>query len=390
MTSDDPQRGLVRRRELLAGGAKGLPAAVAASLAYGGTADAAAANSDALLFVAERGNDRHSGRELGHPLRSLHAAYARLPMAGGTLVVGPGRYDVGRGLALRRTKPVWIIGDVRPTKYAGTAWSYYPGGPAAVIHSSAGAASLVTTLRPGVRHNGYGFRFSNLVFEMTAPSTKTAIDANSVNMGEVDGCIFWAGSTASADAVAVRVYTDNRHGNDGSWWRIHDNVAGGLALAVLGNDTGARYNSNQHVVRENIGFGRSHALTQARPFIRIVGGNRCVIRDNNIEGYHIGVQLQTCWMCAESGDGGEVVDVFVDLIDSHGNNIAPLGISTPTTALPGAIVVRGDGYTAGNVIVTSGVYDGAVTRTYAGPGGLALQNSRNVVIAPGAGRFAVP
>jgi hypothetical protein len=394
MTRGDSRKALLRRRELLAGGVKRVPAAAAAGATAGavvssGRTAAAAAGPPAALFVSATGSDRHSGRDPDHPLRSVQTAYARLPMTGGTLILAPGRYDVRRGLALRRTKPVWIVSDVRPTKYAATASRTYPGGPAAVIHSSIGASSLVTTLRPAVPHNGYGFRFSNLVFEIAAPTTKTAIDANCVNMGEVDGCIFWAAHTAADDAVAVRVYADNRHGNDGSWWRIHDNVAAGLALALLGNDTGTRYNCNQHVLRENIGLGRNHSRTTARPFIRIVGGNRCVIRDNNIEGYHVGVQFQTCWMCAESGDGGEVVDIFVDLLDSHGNNIAPIGISTPTEFLPGAILVRGDTYTAGNLIVTAGLYNGAATRTYAGARALALANTRNVVLAPGAGRFAV-
>jgi hypothetical protein len=313
-------------------------------------------------------------------------AYAALPSGGGTISAAPGRYDVGNGLVLNRTKPVWISGTVRARKYVGRYSRFtdhpYPAGPAAVIFTSSHAASLVTTRQPAGRVDGYGFRFSNLVFEFSDPRTKTGIDANSVNMGEVDECLFWAdvlSGPAAVDAVSVRVYTDNVHGDDASWWRIHDNVAAELSLCVLGNDSGARFNANQHVVRDNICIGRNHKLVRSRPAIRVVGGNRCVVRDNNVEAYHIGVQFQGCWMCVEDADGGEVVDVFVDLLGSNGCKISPIGISTPTNVLPGALLVRGDINTYGNVIVAASVYNGSQTRTYKTTG-LSLAKPDNAVI----------
>jgi len=324
-------------------------------------------------------------------MRSLQAAYTALPSEGGTILAAPGRYDVRGGLAFDRTKPVWIVGTVKAHRFvtsnARFTDSPYPAGNAAVLFTSAHAPSLVTTNIPAQGASSYGFRFTNLVFEFSDPRTKYGIDANSVNMGEVDECLFWAdiiSGPAAIDAVAIKVYTDNVRGDDASWWRIHDNVVAGMALCLMGNDTGTRFNCNQHVIRDNICVGTSHILTGARPAIRVVGGNRCVVRDNDVEAYHIGIQFQGCWMCVEDSDGGEVVDTFVDLLGCNGCRISPIGISTPTAVLPNALLVRGDSNTYGNVITAAGAYNGAQTRTYAGASkALSLVRPENIVIAPG-------
>jgi hypothetical protein len=381
------EEGRVERRQLFIGAGTGMAAyALAQVVVPARTSAQPTTADDALVYVSGNGNDDNDGRSPATALRTPQRAYALLPAAGGTIIAAPGRYDVLGGLALNKNKPVWIVGNVRPRKYI-PSWSRapYPGGPAAVLYSSTGAASLVTTSLPSGEIMGYGFRFSNLVFELTAPATKCALGMNSVNMGEVDGCIFWADINtmpAADEAVGVKVYTDNAHA-DASWWRIHDNVAAGMALCLLGNDTGSRYNCNQHVIRDNIGLGKNHALSTTRPFIRIVGGNRCVVRDNNVEAYNIGVQFQGCWMCVEDADGGEMVDVFVDLRGCNGCRIAPIGISTPTYALPSALLVRGDINTYGNLITAATAYNGAQTRTYkAASSSVPLANSDNIVVAP--------
>jgi|GEM_PF-4759759 len=378
----------IGRRQLLLGAAGATigGAALIHGTSLAGAATGTGSGSNALVYVSGNGDDGNNGLTAETALRSLQAAYAALPSGGGTITAAPGRYDVGAGLVLNRTKPVWIMGTVKPRRYVASNSRFtdspYPAGPAAVIFTSNHAASLVTTGQPAGQVNGYGFRFTNLVFEFSDPLTKCGIDANSVNMGEVDECLFWAdiiSGPAAVDAVAVKVYTDNIHGDDGSWWRIHDNVVGELSLCIMGNDTGTRFNSNQHVIRDNICLGRHHQLTTTRPAIRVVGGNRCVVRDNNIEAYHVGIQFQGCWMCVEDSDGGEVVDVFVDLLGSNGCRISPIGISTPTTVLPTALLVRGDINTYGNFIVAASVYSGSQTRTY-DTTGMALVKPDNVVM----------
>src|SRR5436190_5199487 len=80
--------------------------------------------SDALRWVSGTGDDANDGLTQSNPKRTLQAAYTSLPdvggpflVAGGSIRVGPGRYDVVAGWNLTRGKAVWIEVMVGPPSY---------------------------------------------------------------------------------------------------------------------------------------------------------------------------------------------------------------------------------------------------------------------------------
>jgi hypothetical protein len=64
-------------------------------------------------------------------------------------------------------------------------------------------------------------------------------------------------------------------------------------------------------------------------------GNGCTIRDSNFEGFKTGLRLTTgSWGNQSRGNGGEKVNLFHDIEDSHQNTFDDPGISYPQANKP--------------------------------------------------------
>lgn len=277
---------------------------------------------------------------------TLQAAYDALPSTGGVIVVTPGRrYDVGAGLALTRSKPVELFAMGRPARgnplASGTAEAYT--GPEAVIYSSTGASALVQMDDPASSANGYGFAFRNIVFELTSADTHYAIRAVCVCSAIVENCRFWASHNAPADAIGIYAYVDGTYGDDASWWRIRDNTVSRMALCQFGDNTGSD-NANQNVIEGNAGIGLGAATAGTKPFIALYDNHRSVVRDNNVEKYEVGIYMESCFGCIESGNGGEQTKYFLRVKGGNNNLFQPLGVSI-AAAISGSVLVDVDGPT---------------------------------------------
>jgi hypothetical protein len=224
-----------------------------------------------------------------------------------------------------------------------------------------------------------GLVFEKLLFEVASTVTTIVLDLDSPRHLRVRDCVFLADATSTnpygngantgpAPINCQAIYLRTTHaygGNDNSWSRIENNAIYQMALGTWGNDSGTMQDNNQHVISGNFGIGLHHYLTYdpavsttCRPFIKVRGGNRCVVRDNNFEAYGTGLYMDGCWSCMESGDGGEATDVFVDMYNCKGCNIEPLGISE-SAIVAGGRATSADGVTTSaspNISSASGAF----------------------------------
>lgn len=197
-----------------------------------------------LRYVSDEGNDSNDGLSWATAKRSPQAAYNDVSGPVTVFLAPRGRYDVGDGLALARNKTGVF-----------TSWRDHRRGPwnasvnrdSATLWSSTGAQRLVTFDYPNVLHNGYGFEFANLNFEISQ-TTEIVFDAVAMNDMLIDNCgaappDWWP----EMDFVFVRAHHNTPIGDDSSWFRISRNhIAGGGRLI---DATG--WNVNQWVIREN-------------------------------------------------------------------------------------------------------------------------------------------
>lgn len=333
------------------------------------------AASDAVLHVSANGSDSNNGLLPGKAFLTIQAAYAALPAKGGTLRIAPGRYDVGTGLVLSRGKPVWLQGLVKPPPYVVSTTTVPLTVQAAILYTSGAAVSLVTMTGGTASNRMDGCRFTDLLFEISNPATLYGINADTAPYGEVAGCYFFADKvTGPASILAVGCYVHTSApgtygGDDSSWWRISRNRCINMGLAIMGNPTGTKYDTNQHVLTENVGLGLTHTNTGTSPFISIYNGMRCVTRDNNIEAYYVAIKLDTCYHCRIDGDGGEFVDYFLDIYNSKvlicsplGSSYSPLGSYAPIVA--NARLVRGDAFVKGCVFILPTWISASTQRTF--------------------------
>lgn len=360
--------------------------------------------SSRVLFVSGSGIDSNSGRGPGQAKRTLAAAYAALPSpngaaagpAPGVIYCLPGRYDVGAGLALTRGKPVAIRGVVPVSPYVVSTSVAPLSLDCAIIYTSTGAVSMITTIGGVAATQMNGCDFEDLLFEFSNPATKYAIDANSVWYGHVNRCYFFADKTtgpAAVDAVGVFVRDDTTYGGSGtdcSWWRFDDNKVINMALAVVGDSGG---NNNHQIFTRNHGFGLTHTNTSALPFITVINGNRCYVRDTNVEAYNVGIKFDSCWECQESGTGGEFVDVLIDAYNTKGCEFRPAGTSmyalgSTTPIIPTPLLFRGDAFTKANEIHLPSVWFSGNTQRLWQPTddgsqpSLSLASTDNIVVSP--------
>lgn len=364
--------------------------------------------AEATRFVSGSGNDASDGLTPITAKRTLSAAYADLPtpasdIAGvGTIYAAPGRYDVGAGLALVRGKPVKIIGTIPAPPYVTSNLTAPLSINCAIVYTSTGAASMITTIGGTASANMLGLHFENLLFEFSNAATTTGIDMNSCWYPTVNRCYFFADKTSGSPgpaAVAAQGFflrddtTYGGAGTDCSWGRFDDNKAINMALGTVGDAAG---NNNHQLFTRNHGFGIAHTNTSALPFITVVNGNRCFVRDTNVEAYNVGIKFDSCWESGESGTGGEFVDVLLDLYNTKGCMFAPggtsmyaLGSATPIIATP--LLVRGDSFTKANVFILSSTWTSGNTQRLWMPtddgsapstSGLLAAGQNNVIISP--------
>jgi hypothetical protein len=351
----------------------------AAVAAGGGGGGAIFASSDDVLFVSGTGSDAASGLGPGQAMRTLAAAYAALPSAGGRIYALPGRYDVGAGFGISRGKPLELIGVVKPEKTIGSAVTAPLSLNAAILYTSAGAVSLVTTTSGTAGQSLSGCKFRNLVFEFSHANTLYGIHATQVNLGEIRDCMAFAdktsGSPGPANVAAALAWIHDAQGTsyggsvDASWWIIEDNSVTNLALCVMGNPTGST-SSNRNWISRNYGNGLQRTNTSCLPFITLWSNHGSVVRDNNFEAYNVGLKMDSCWMCREDGDAGEAMNVFIDMYNTKGCFVSPMGASwaplgSSTPYIAGTLLVRADQFTKANVFVLSSVWkDANLNRVY--------------------------
>lgn len=277
-----------------------------------------------VQYVHVDGSDSANGLLPDRPKATVEAAYADLDAAGGVIVLGPGRHDVGDGLALNRTKPAVIEGVARWRRYYTTSdFTTYPGTDP-VLYSSTGAERLVTFDLPNVLTNAYGFAFTQFVFEIS-PTTEIAVDLFGVNQARIEDCMFWSKNTT---AIAVRAF----HGqgtlsNDCSWNRVVNCQASRCQFLDV---TGP--NINQWVITDNVIFGHNEVPLG----MKLRGTHRCVVRDNNVELFATGIQLgedgHVTFGNELTGNGGEGVSTFYEIARASANFITGPGRSSPTIA----------------------------------------------------------
>jgi len=265
---------------------------------------------------------------------NLISLYESLPDSGGIIFLPPGRYDVLDGLNFKKKIPVSIIGDDRWRKYISVndvSNNEYPKSLAPVIYSSKGAKYLFD-FNDGVYKNGYGFVFKNLAFEVASAKTENVINIRSVTMGEIKGNIFWGADSVDTDSTyAIRLYADTTVGGDASWWRIKENIVVNMNFIKIGRDD-KKYGHNQNIIADNICFNSTRDSVNSAPAIWILGGNRNVIENNNIEGYNKGIYLDNTSQSWITGNAGENTRKFIIMVSGVGNYINNFGISSPTAA----------------------------------------------------------
>jgi hypothetical protein len=328
--------------------------------------------------VSLGGDDANDGLSWSTAKATIGAAYASLPSMGGCIMVAAGYYDLGaNGLVLTKDKTVSIIGPPRWNRRANEAAAtgsgvvlYSTGSPTALISLDDGAA---------VPNNQYGCHFENLHFRFTHENTKYGVYGQNWNCGYMANCSAGVDSSVTAvDQVLVSIKTNHTYGDDCSWWTLVDNFILRLALVEIGTP-GAIRQENGHQIIRNIGFGWGKAETSAKPFIRLNGCHRAVVRDHSLERYEVGILLDKCWQCTVSDDGGDNASVatFVKLINnSHTNTLRVKGINTPAAT---DVLVDIEAESRNNVIETSSLTGSG--DLYSG-NAIVLGEPHNWVIAP--------
>ena len=280
---------------------------------------------------ASYASDSNDGRTPFAPKATIQAAYDDLPdypgnedtPAGGTVLIGSGRHDVGSGLVLDRYKPCEFIGRnprrwLSPPFYntfttAGSvitrAQGTYSAAEATPLHGSNRALVSFGTGTP--TNIGSGFVYENLIFELLNPTTQpgmtAAIDNYSVNHTVIHNCMCF-----SKNVAGVFVYNENSTDNtlDSSWGRMTRNVCQGAALfrtPVIGN------NCDNWNISDNVLFGGGSLTYEG---IYMDGATRCVIRDNTLHWSHptnFVINLTGCLSMRLSGNSGEDIPKYLRL-----------------------------------------------------------------------------
>ncbi len=288
---------------------------------------------------------------------SIENLYNSLPSVGGVIHLPGGRYDIGEGIQLTKTKRVSIVTDERWTRFRGSpSFDDYPDSNSAIIYSSSQDAQFFFDFDDNIFSNGTGFVFENLVFEIDYPELEYVINGRCVNFLKVNNCIFWANEDADRDsAYAVRTYVTAPEGNDASWSRVTDNIAFGIKLFKSG-DEAAPSNQNQHYIARNVVFGIGEDSTNQAPGIKIIGNHRSIIEYNNLENLHRGIIVDGGWHVQTRGNSGEAVRKFLTIQnETKGSYFNDIGISAPVAADGDTLYIVNSGDNIGNTFIAPGV-----------------------------------
>lgn len=276
-----------------------------------------------IQYVHPAGSDSYDGFTTSTPKQTLEAAYGDLPN-GGVIIVAKGRHDVGDGLGLVRDRPVVIQGVGRWRRFAPRNVNQYPYEDPCLF-SSTGATRIINFDQPTGFKNGQGFEFSNLVFEML-DTCQYGIDAQAISYARVLNCSFWS---KNLSAIGINADTPGDVlGDDTSWWRVADNISSGCQLIEA---KGGQVNN--WIVQNNILF--SAGAPKGMVFDTL---HRSTISGNNLEGdFTSGIQIglsatgSVSYANLIQGNGGEDVEVLIDVVRGTGQVIIPLGVVNPTT-----------------------------------------------------------
>lgn len=247
--------------------------------------------------------------------QALVLAYADLPEYGGVISIPGGRWDVGDGLNLIRSKPAEFVGAGRWRRgQPGPAWENpYPYN-APVIFSSTGATSFFNTHLPASLVNAYGFVWRNLTFDIDSPDTTYVIEGEGLNSALIENNQFWFGPDATLGVTAIRIWSDHAITDDCSWCIIRDNTCSGGALVVAGNPAP---NCNRHIIEGNAIAGTDATDDTQPPAIWLYGNHGSYIGPNSIETFHTAIRVELSWQVTVNATAGEDTFWWLDVLDTH-------------------------------------------------------------------------
>jgi hypothetical protein len=306
-------------------------------------------------YVSASGLDTNDGKSWPTAKRTLQAAYNDLPATGGIIYPASGRYDVGSGLALDRTKRCAIVGPVRPNRYESGGFNNTWPSAGVVLFSSTGAAALIN-LNTGTG-NATGFQFHNLIFEFTIATQLYGLRAACINHVVMEDCMFFCRSdVANLFPVGIYAYVDPLIGDDCSWWRVNNCMTSAMALVRATGLNTPGSDANQHnrwKLSGNVGFGNGgRTQVNNQPFIKLMGHDGTTLIGNHPEALPIGVWLQDCTSMWEGGTEGENMDAVLDLHRVRASFFAPGGGNTANIGK----FIQGDASTSRNLIFLPGSF----------------------------------
>jgi hypothetical protein len=263
---------------------------------------------------------------------SIQNAVDTLPPMGGIINLGPGKYDVGSGLNIPKSKRVEIKGSMRAVHYQwqSTIPSDFPG---SVIYSSANPSELIGIgLNTNDVNNYYGSVFRDLHFHLNGGTT-AAIRADDWNMGFIENCgAAHHGWQTTPNAYFVECNNTGRLGSgaaDTSWHQIVGNRIWGLGLYNGITNSPQGLNNNQHVLLRNMCFGKG----RSEAFVQCNAAKGWTIGFNNFEGgnsaIHFGDPIGGLNTSASNlliGNSGESVNDWITGNYIYGSTFIDLGV----------------------------------------------------------------
>jgi len=291
-----------------------------------GGADSVFYTHPSMRFVdPDNGSDSLHGLTPTGAKKTIQAAYDAVPInltnrngvpiadrQGGTVILMPGRHDVGPGVKMWRSKPCVVAGllptgNPRPSISGGRVVN-----PGVIVYSDQQPQELFSIgLDPlDTGHNSYGYVFQDFHYEL-AGSTKYVIHGIQNNALTVRNIAGRHTNPVSGNYAIRVVNASDTTGADASWGRIHNNWTHGTGLLQVLATSPQGLNVNQWVVRDNV----CHGFTgMTSPFIYMERAIGCTIADNNLETAAIAIEF--------GGDSGGENNVQNHLRGNNGEGVA--------------------------------------------------------------------
>lgn len=190
--------------------------------------------SDLCIYVnPTNGSDSDTGLSPMNAMATISAAYTALKtyaeanitaiggvIGVGTIILSPGRHDVGTSFIPAHRRPV-IIKGTRSGHFTPTGGSLSQS--ASIIYSSSGASptELIRYGGDSGAAQGFGLEIEDVSFELASTHT-SAILLRAINHFRAERCVAYSASGSGMNAYFVRVDNDSAYGGDGSWGKILD------------------------------------------------------------------------------------------------------------------------------------------------------------------------